>query len=134
MTPNKPTVDEMVKRLERASEATCADGSTCNAFDTDMLDDAAALLKTLQAENERLRAEGNAWRNVAHQAAGNIDCLLLYATTHPTDSHSIEANTFLIQLRAALGIKKPHRTQGQFKDKGYCLPPFPAALLERNPA
>lgn len=55
---------------------------------------------TDQTEAEREVAR---LRSVLHQAYGHLDCLLLYATAHPADSHVIQARKFMANVRGGFG-------------------------------
>lgn len=76
------------------------------------------------AETANLEAEIDRLKRVAEQAYNHIDCLLLYATTYPGDSHPRSAVAFAKELARDLGINRAIRTEAQFKD-GFCLPPYP---------
>jgi len=90
-----------------------------------------AILESQHAGAESERGKAEVWKQVAHQAAGHLDCIMLYATSHPTDSHVTNANAFLVMLRAVLGIEGPHRTQSQIRLESHLpLPPFPAIAIE----
>lgn len=66
------------------------------------------------------------WRDIAHQAAGHIDSLLLYggAGAYPNDSHVTEAMGFLLELNKALGEIRPPRMSGQINPSN-SVRPFP---------
>lgn len=69
-------IDKLIKRLKslhnalkEEGEQKCSPEINTVAF---VLIDAATSLSTLQAENEKLRAEVEHWRNAHHQAALNF--------------------------------------------------------------
>ena len=100
-----------------------------NAAATAIIDQALKAAEARGAENERAKAK--VWEEVASQSAGHLDCIMLYATSYPTDSHVTNANAFLIKLRAILGIRGAHRTQTQIRLENHLpIPPFPATAIE----